>query len=123
MGTPATCTASGPHGVGGGIPPAARGHRPQLAPSVAGPGPRPCRPASPRRTVVPGETERSALTSETRPPKGASGRRQHRSAGGKVTRGSPGGGRSSRQGRRAYELSEDALAAEAAEHTSCARAL
>ena len=120
MGTPATRTASGPHGVGGGIPPAARGHRPQLAPSVAGPGPRPCRPASPRRTVVPGETERSALTSETRPPKGASGRR---SAGGKVTRGSPGGGRSSRQGRRAYELSEDALAAEAAEHTSCARAL
>lgn len=101
---------SGPSRVGGGILPAARGHRPQTAPSVAGRGPRPCRPASPRRTVVPGETERSALKPETRPPKGASGRRQHRSAGGKVTRGSPGGGRSSRRGRRAYELREDALA-------------
>lgn len=87
-----------------------------------------CRPRPPtlpprQPSEIPGETERSALKPETRPPNGASGCGQHRSAGGKVTRGSPGGGRSSRQGRGAFEVSEDALAAGAAEHSSCVRTL
>ncbi|VCW77894.1 unnamed protein product, partial [Gulo gulo] len=81
---------------------------------------RPRPPTLPPRqpSEIPGEAERSALKPETRPPNGASGYGQHRSAGGKVTRGSSGGGRSSRRGRGAFELREDALAHEAAGETS-----
>lgn len=100
-----------------GCPPARR-----PAPSVAGRGPPLCTP-SPRRHAVPGEAERGAPKPETWPPQGASGRQQHRSAGGKVTRGSREEGRSSRQGRRVCTLGEDALAAGAAEHTSWRDAL
>lgn len=81
----------------GGLPPTA-----PPEPSVAGRGPPLCL-LGPCQPEVPGETERSASKPKTRPPpQGERSRRQHRSAGGKVTRGSREEGRSSRQGCRIH---------------------
>lgn len=94
----------GPAARGGGPPASRPRRRPHLHLQCPAESTHTARPPGPRQPAVPGDAERSGPKPETRPPQGACSRRQHRSAGGKVTRGSQQEGLPSGLSHQAFKL-------------------